>query len=319
MVPEGGARRVAVTGATGFIGRRLLPQLAAAGWRLRILVRRDPADLLWGDLDIDVVQGDLNDADACRRLVDGADAVVHLAGLIKAARREDYLRANRDGTRQLAEAVAATAAPLLLVSSLAAREPRLSDYAASKRAAEQAAQSVLGERVSVLRPPAVYGPGDRETLAFFRLAALRWVPLLGDPAALSAVIHVDDLCAALVRLLDLPPSGAVQTASDGRPAGYSWRQIMEAAVAAIGTRPRGYVQVPRALLGTVALAGDLGRRLGRPNMLNSDKCRELRHLDWAIPAHERLVLAGWTPRYGLAEGFADTVRAYRSLGWLPPR
>jgi nucleoside-diphosphate-sugar epimerase len=316
MAAEPG-RRVAVTGATGFIGRRLLPQLAAAGWRLRMLARRDPADRLWGDLDIEVVQGDLLDAAASQRLVDGADAVVHLAGLIKAARREDYLRANRDGTRNLAQAVAASGAQLLLVSSLAAREPGLSDYAASKRAAEQVAIDLLGPRLSILRPPAVYGPGDRETLAFFQLASLPWVPLFGDPAARSAVIHVDDLCAALVRLLERPATGKVETASDANPAGYSWRQIMEAAVAALGARPQGYLQVPRFLLGTIAAAGDLGRLIGHPNMLNSDKLRELRHLDWSVRAGERLDLPDWTPAYGLGPGFEDAVKAYRSAGWLP--
>ena len=316
-MPAKAVRRVAVTGATGFIGRRLLPQLADAGWDLRILVRRDPADRLWGDLDIEVVQGDLLDAAAVGRLVDGADAVVHLAGLIKAARREHYLHANRDGTRSLARAVAATSAHLLLVSSLAAREPELSDYAASKHAAEQAAIEVLGRRLSVLRPPAVYGPGDRETLAFFRMAALPWVPVLGDPAARTAVIHVDDLCAALVGMLEQPVSGVIETASDARPDGYRWSEIMAAAAAAIGARPRAYVPLPRPLLRAIAAAGDFGRLIGRPNMFSSDKLRELSHLDWSVPAHERLHLPGWAPRYELQAGFEDAVRAYRGAGWLP--
>lgn len=317
MAAEG--RLVAVTGATGFIGRRLLPQLAAAGWRLRILVRRDPADVLWGDLDVEVVQGDLRDAAASQRLVDGADAVVHLAGLIKAATRDDFMRANRDGTRYLASAVAASARThLLLVSSLAAREPGFSDYAASKRAAEQVAIETLGQRLSILRPPAVYGPGDRETLAFFKLASLPWIPLLGTAEARSAVIHVDDLCSALVAMLERPPSGRIEAVSDARPAGYSWREVMQTAAAALGVRPRGYWPLPPALLKTVARCGDLGRLLGGGNMLNSQKLRELRHLDWSISGDERLNLAQWTPAWDLQAGFADAVKAYRQAGWLPP-
>jgi nucleoside-diphosphate-sugar epimerase len=317
---EAGSRLVAVTGATGFIGRRLLPQLAAAGWRLRILVRRDPADALWGDLDIEVVQGDLRDAAASTQLVAGADAVVHLAGLIKAPSRDDFMRANRDGTRHLASAVAANPQThLLLVSSLAAREPTFSDYAASKRAAEQAAIDVLGERLSILRPPAVYGPGDRETLAFFKLASLPWVPLLGAAQARSAVIHVDDLCAALVGMLGRPATGRIETACDARPAGYSWREVMETAAGALGVTPRGYLPLPAGLLKTVAIAGDLGRLLGRGNMLNTQKLRELRHLDWAVSDAERLNLPQWTPAWGLQAGFADAVLAYRQHGWLPAR
>ena len=187
----------------------------------------------------------------------------------------------------------------------------------ARGAAEQVAIDLLGPRLSILRPPAVYGPGDRETLAFFQLASLPWVPLLGDPAARSAVIHVDDLCAALVLMLERPATGKVETASDANPAGYSWRQIMEAAVAALGARPQGYLQVPRFLLGTIAAAGDLGRLIGQPNMLNSDKLRELRHLDWSVRAGERLDLPGWRPAYGLGPGFEDAVKTYRSAGWLP--
>lgn len=320
MPADGVAARglVAVTGATGFIGRRLLPQLAAAGWRIRILVRRDPADAQWGDLDIEVVQGDLVDATASTRLVAGADAVVHLAGMIKAPRRADFMRANRDGTRHLAAAVAASPGThLLQVSSMAAREPELSDYAASKRAAEQAAIDLLGARLSILRPPAVYGPGDRETLAFFRLASLPWVPLLGEPEARSAVIHVGDLCAALVGMLGRPPTGRVETACDARPAGYRWCEIMEAAAAALGRVPRGYFEVPRPLLRSIATLGDLGRAIGRGNMLNSDKLREIRHLDWSVSAGERLRLPGWSPGMDLRTGFADAVKAYRTAGWLP--
>lgn len=317
--PADAGRTVAVTGATGFIGRRLLPQLAAAGWNLRILVRRDPADAQWAGLDIDVVQGSLDQRDALRRLVTGVDAVIHLAGCIKAPHRDDYLRANRDGCGDLAGAIAAHApeAHLLLVSSLAAREPALSDYAFSKRAGEQAATDRLGERVSVLRPPAVYGPGDRETLAFFQLAALRWVPLLGSADARSAVIHVDDLAAAMVAMIERGASGRVEVPSDATPAGYSWRQIMQAAAEAIGAHPRGFVELPYSLLRSVAWAGDLGRRLGQANMLSSDKLRELRHRDWSVAPAERLQLDAWSPRYGLHDGFADAVVAYRRLGWLP--
>jgi nucleoside-diphosphate-sugar epimerase len=246
--------------------------------------------------------------------------VIHLAGLIKAPRREDFMRANRDGTRHLAEAVAAhPSTHLLHVSSLAAREPELSDYAASKHAAEQAAIDVLGARLSILRPPAVYGPGDRETLAFFRMASLPWVPLLGAAEARSAVIHVDDLCAALVGMIGRAPTGKVETASDAHPAGYSWREVMEAAVTASGARPRGYFTMPRWLLASVAFVGDLGRQLGRGNMLNRQKLRELRHLDWAVQPAECLNLPGWSPRIDIQAGFADAVLAYRQAGWLPAR
>src|SRR5665213_1536813 len=158
----------AVTGATGFLGRRLVPALVASGWRVRVLVRRTPPGDLWEGCGPELVAGDLGSLAALDTLTAGADVLIHGAGLIKAARRSDFFAVNAEGARNAARA--APAGGLLLVSSLAAREPRLSDYAASKRAGEELALAVAGPRLTIVRPPAIYGPGDRETLALFRLA-----------------------------------------------------------------------------------------------------------------------------------------------------
>ena len=194
---------VAVTGATGFIGRHLVVALHQAGFRLRLLLRREPDVPEWRVLPPpEVVAGALDDEAALERLVEGADGVIHLAGLIKAARRRDFFAVNRDGAAAMARAVGRVApgARFVLVSSLAAREPQLSDYAASKRAGEDAVLEVLGERASVLRPSVVYGPGDRETLVFFQLAGGRLVPLLGSADARAAMIHVADLVRLIVAM-----------------------------------------------------------------------------------------------------------------------
>lgn len=131
----------AITGANGFIGRQLVPILAQSGWRLRLLLRRDPVVTEWQQLRPEIVAGTLADRPALEQLVDGATAIVHLAGLIKAPTREQFFEVNRDGAAALATAAQSVAprAHLLIVSSLAAREPTLSDYAASKYAGETAA------------------------------------------------------------------------------------------------------------------------------------------------------------------------------------
>ncbi len=116
----------AVTGATGFIGRHVVSALRRRGWDVRVLARRHPAELLSPYHRFEVVLGDLADAPALEKLVAGADAIIHLGGLVKALRREDFYSANEAGTERLLQA-AATAAPsamLVHVSSLAAREPR---------------------------------------------------------------------------------------------------------------------------------------------------------------------------------------------------
>ncbi len=219
---------VALTRATGFIGRRLVPLLAADGWRVRLLLRRDPVVPEWRGVEMQVVAGGLDDAAALRQFAAGAAAVVHVAGMIKAARRRQYYAVNHAGSAALADAVLASAphARFLHVSTIAAREPQLSDYAGSKRAGEDAVRERLGARVTVLRPPAVYGPGDRESMLFFQLAAKSFVPVLGAPEARAAMIHADDLATLLVAQLREEPRGAVLTAADGKPGGYSWREVL---------------------------------------------------------------------------------------------
>nr|WP_293250968.1 NAD(P)-dependent oxidoreductase [Panacagrimonas sp.] len=312
-------RLAALTGATGFIGLHLTRVLQAAGWSVRVLVRRDPGPSVWGPAAPDVVQGSLADERALDALVRGADAVIHLAGLIKATSRADFLAVNRDGASAIARRTRALApaAHFLLVSSLAARHPELSDYAASKRAGEDAARAAFGTPITVLRPPAVYGPGDRETLAFFQLARQKLVPLLGPPEARAAMIHVADLSRLIALLAGEPARDAVLTACDARADGYRWKEVMGAAARAVGNSAPRFVQTPAALLRTVALVGDAGRALGTANMLNSQKLRELRHPDWSVAPGERAHADGWTPAFDLDAGFADAVRGYRAAGWLP--
>lgn len=315
-------RTVAVTGASGFIGRHLVASLQRAGYVVRVMMRRVPRAALWGDARPQIVNGSLDDVAALRLLLQGADAVIHLAGLIKATSRQAYMAVNRDGTERLAVALRDVApdARLLHVSTLAAREPQLSDYAASKRAGEDLLHELLGPRALILRPAAVYGPGDRETLVFFQLAAGRWAPLLASPQARAALIHVSDLCSLMQRLITSPPLNAERplAAADARPDGYSWHEILSTAAQAVGNPGVRLVQAPLPLLKTLALSGDLASRLGNPNLMTSQKLRELRHPDWSVAADEQARLPGWTPHYDLAGGFADAVRGYRALGWLKP-
>ncbi|MEO5882397.1 MAG: NAD-dependent epimerase/dehydratase family protein [Caldimonas sp.] len=310
----------AVTGATGFIGRHLVVALHRAGFRVRLLLRREPDVPEWRGLPPpEVVAGALDDQAALERLVEGSGVVIHLAGLIKAARRRDFLAVNRDGAAAMARAVerGAPEARFILVSSLAAREPQLSDYAASKRAGEDAVLEILGARATVLRPSVVYGPGDRETLLFFQLASGRLVPLLGSAGARAAMIHVADLVRLIVAMAREPGLGAEgRSASDDRPQGYTWEELLGAAARAVGNPAPRFVRAPAALLRGVAFVGDVAQAFGSSSMIGSQKLRELRHPDWGVAPAERATAPGWSPEFDLERGFADAVAWYRRAGWL---
>lgn len=297
----------AVTGATGFLGRHLVAELAAKGWRVRVLARREVIHPLWRDLEPEVVLGDLADERALDRLTAGADVVVHAAGLTKAWDRAGFAAVNVEGTRRLAER---TAGAMLLMSSLAAREPDLSDYASTKREGEETARRILDGRLTVVRPPALYGPDDPETLPLFQAAASSPILPLLDPAARITLMHVADAARQIAALAE-GPWGQTGAISDLRPEGYGWRDIFETACAAFGTKP-SLIRVPKATLGLAAAMGALNRR-GPAPMLSHGKVREILHRDWSLSPNERFQGLP-TPRFDLYDGFIYTVEAYRRGG-----
>jgi nucleoside-diphosphate-sugar epimerase len=312
---------VAVTGATGFLGRHVIAALAARGCKLRLLARREPLDLgLEAAVVPDIVLGALEDRAALDRLVSGADVVLHLAGAIKAADDAGSLRVNRDGTRSLVDAVLQQApkAHFIQVSSMAARHPKLSGYAASKRAGEDVVQERLeAGRYSIIRPPAIYGPGDRETMVFFQLASRKLVPVPGKPSARIALIHVEDAARLLAARASGDPTGRVHAIADGRAQGYGWREILGAAAAAVGNDAPQYFSLPTGVVKTIGGgASAIAKIVGKSGMVSAGKIRELLHEDWAVHASELLREPAAEPRHGLIEGFAGTAAWYRNAGWL---
>jgi nucleoside-diphosphate-sugar epimerase len=306
-------RLAALAGATGFLGRRLVAKLSDGGWRVRALVRRpaDHAGLL--SAGVEVVQGDLSDEAALRRLVDGADVAINCAGLVKARSLDAYLAANRDGAANFAKAAGGR---VILVSSLAAREPHLSDYAASKRAGEDASRAAAADRLAIIRPPAIYGPGDRETLGLFRLAGWSPVaPLPGDAAARLALAHVDDVVDAIVDLIDRPELVETYAIGGDRPEGYAWTEIADAAWRAMGRQARG-ARVPAWGLKAAASASEaIAAVRGTASVFNRGKATEILFGDWSVAVSD-LVPGGPPARFALDAGFANTVAWYREQGWL---
>lgn len=304
---------VAVTGASGFVGPHLVAALNRHGWTVRLLLRRwSPLPSLAG-VEADIVWGDLSDGRALAQLVEGAQAIVHAAGLIKARHPSDFLAVNRDGTARLA--ALAPEARFLLLSSLAAREPGLSPYGASKRAAEEVLAGRVGPWLAV-RAPAVYGPGDRETLAYFRAAERGIGPIPRGAAARLSLIHVEDLAEAMALALDRPLPSAVCEVDDGRAGGYSYADMADAAGRALGRRVTP-LPVPRPVMEAVARLNGWRQALGAPaQILTAGKVAELFHSDWV--AHDRRLAAetGFAARYDLWTGFADAVGWYRARGWL---
>lgn len=300
---------IALTGATGFIGQHIARLLSARKTAVRVLAR-DPSRITVPDDAVQVVQGSLTDDRALAELVAGADTVIHCAGSVRGATLEQFNRVNADGTARLADIAATEGCKrFLLLSSLAAREPQLSPYAASKRAGEEAVANAAGTMAwAAFRPPAVYGPGDREMLPLFQLMARGIAPVFGSDNARFSLIYAPDLAEAIVAwgLYEAPPPTGIFELDDGKKGGYSWDDITRV-VAALTGRPIRMLRIPPSLLGIPAgINWLLGRYLNRSPMLTPGKIRELRHPDWVCRTSPDLDALGWRPQHTLAEGLAAT-------------
>lgn len=303
---------IALTGATGFIGGAVAARLISAGYRVRALVRPAslykcrnlPAAVEW-------VSGDCTeDASVCQLLA-GADAVVHCAGAVRGANPAAFNRVNVDGTACLVHNAAELAgnAKILLLSSLAAREPRLSLYAASKLAAEEVLRQQGGDFFwGIFRPAAVYGPGDRELLPLFQTMFRGFAPVIGPPSNRVSLLHVDDLAAAILAWLrSSGPNHGVYEVHDGHFQGYSWREIIDIAASCRGKKIVR-LPVPVLLLKSVAQLNLAAARFsGRAPMLTPWKVQELLHNDWVADNAALEAATGWQPEVSLAAGICQTM------------
>lgn len=303
----------ALAGASGFLGRRLAGAMLARGWRVRALLRRPADAAALASQGAETVIGDLSDGPSLERLTAGASVTVNCAGLIKARDRAAFQAVNGDGAARIASIAQGR---VVLISSLAAREPRLSDYAASKSDGERASRAAAGDRLVIVRPPVIYGPGDRETLALFVLASrLPLAPVPRQPQARLALAHVDDVAQAVVDILDRPGLSGVYAVGGARPAGYAWSEIIEAAWRAVGRAPL-LAPLPAWTIAMAAALSETAGAWGRsPPIFTRGKAREMLHADWSVGPDE---LAPDAPaaRFALGAGFADAVAWYRAEGWL---
>ena len=256
------------------------------------------------------LDGALDRPESLVTLVQGADAIIHVAGAINAPTRAAFHAANVAGTSALAAAARdAGVRRFIHVSSLAAREPDLSDYGWSK-AESEAAVRASGLDWTIVRPPAIYGPGDRETLELFRMAA-RGVVML-PPGGRLSLIEVSDLGSLLLDLADRPASiGQSYEPDDGTPTGWDHRDFAHALGDAVGRRVRP-ISVPAAVMRMASLTERLIRRGGAK--LTADRVRYFCHPDWVV--RDRPPASIWSPAIETRAGLKATARWYREAGWL---
>jgi nucleoside-diphosphate-sugar epimerase len=316
--------RALVTGASGFIGWRLVMELARCGHETACLVRSTSKTDRLRDLPVEFVPGDLGDAASLVSAVKGRDHIFHLAGVIQAVDGPAFEEINAQGTLNLVDACLRAAPALekfVFVSSIAAAgpsppgrslteadEPRpVSAYGRSKLAAEHivlAAKDKL--RVTIVRPPNVLGPGSKEIELALGLLRKRIVPALGDDRPRTSLVDVDDLVEALLLVAGDPRSaGQTYFVTDGRA--YAWPEITAAIAEELGVK-RFTVKVPFAVQLLAARLAETAARLGRkPPLLTREIVRAARDHFWIYDGSKIERELGFHPKYGLRESIRRAV------------
>jgi nucleoside-diphosphate-sugar epimerase len=322
-------RTVLVTGGTGFVGSHVVDVLLEAGYRVRCTVRAS-SDRRWLEgKPAELVEADLDGA-GLAGAVAGVDAVIHCAGLTRGSRKALYA-ANRDGTRALLDACLETGRKIRFVycSSLAAAGPGSfwgpreldeppapnSDYGRSKLAGELEVLKRADElQTVVLRPGAVYGPRDEDTLPFFKMAGRGIVVVPGLLTRLVQMVHVRDVARAL-RLALERPAAIGHTYFVVHPEVFTWRELAKTMGRALGRKTMA-LHVPALLIqaaGAIAQLLGGGRRAGQ---LDRRRARDITRRSWACRVDATMEDLGWTPEFDCERGLRDTAEWYREEGWL---
>ncbi|MEX0297840.1 MAG: NAD-dependent epimerase/dehydratase family protein [Kordiimonas sp.] len=305
---------IALTGGTGFLGKHQIESLLEAGYKVKALTRRSQPE----KQGVEWILGDLENTESLQKLCEGVDTLVHVAGLVKAVNRDTFFDINVKCSKVLFDIAASEKVNhVIQVSSLAAREPRLSHYGASKAGAEL----LLTARKwpftwTIVRPPAIYGPGDTEILKLIKATKLGILPAPGSTANRFSMIHVHDMASAITELCDgSNPSGVLEI-DDGKTGGYQLKDVA-LALSSDDSKPPKTFSLPFWVMGAIgAINGMIASAINRPAMLTLSTARYLCHPDWTVREPRRPRLANWSPKFDLKAGLSDTMDWYKKNGLL---
>lgn len=298
---------IALTGATGFLGGHILKVFQDEKYNIQSLTRmprQSTQQVNW-------IEGSLEQAESLQQLCAGADTLINIAGLTKAVNRSSFFDVNLHATEKVFEAAAKTGVKHVIhVSSLAAREPKLSHYGASKAATE----SLLANRDwpfewSIIRPPAIYGPGDKEILKLLKASKYGILPAPGSVDNHFSMIHAADLAKAILCRAEGGATNTIEEIDDGAVDAYTIKDVINALNSA---KPVKAISAPFWLMATLGAGGDaIAKVTGKPSMLTVSTARYLCHPDWTVHNAKRFSCKSWSPQFDLKAGLNDTMNWYR--------
>lgn len=324
---------VLVTGGTGFIGSHVVDVLLKKEYRVRCLVRKS-SNLQWlASQPVELVNGNFNSVDSLTEAVSDVDIVIHIAGVVAAKNREGFFQGNVTATENLLDAVLILNPDLerfLHVSSLTAIGPSqngnpvdentlprpITTYGESKLAAEKAVLQVIDKTpVTIVRPPAVYGPRDTATLSFFQSVQKGLIPLVGFSPKKVSLVHAYDLARGIVDAA-LSEQSIGKIYFIGSEEVYDWQQIGSVAAEVAG-RKTVKLRIPEFMvMGIAGVSGFFSKFKKKPSVLNFEKGKDMIADNWTCSVEAAKKDFGYRQEVTLEEGIRNTLDWYREYGWL---
>ncbi|MCK4404811.1 MAG: NAD-dependent epimerase/dehydratase family protein [candidate division Zixibacteria bacterium] len=322
-----------VTGANGFVGSHLVEGLLDKGYQVRCLVRKT-SNLRWlSGLEVEFAHGDITEKSSLKSVVKDVDLVFHIAGLTKAKTREEYFRANAEGTKNLVEACLEENPQVqrfVYISSQAAVGPGddkqpLNETAPCRPITHYGESKLEGERivlkhasqlpVTVIRPPAVYGPRDSDMLGFFKVANKGFRISFGRGESFLSLVYVKDLVDGIILAAEKSKSiGEVYFIADDKI--YSWREAFKIIARVLNKRTIP-LKIPKSLVLFLAfISENFSKLLGKTAVFNTQKAKEITQRYWGLDVSKAKAELGFLPKYDLKRGAKETVRWYKEKEWL---
>jgi dihydroflavonol-4-reductase len=325
--------KIFVTGATGFVGSFLTERLVAAGHQVTCLVRKK-SNLRWiADLDVQCYYGSLQDKNSLIRGLEGMQMVYHVAGVTKARTKEEYFAGNLDGTKNLLDAAlqykdkikrfilvssqtAVGSSPTIIPIDETQPAKPLTDYGRSKRAGEEYALSLMSELpVTIVRPPAVYGPRETDILEFFRTVKFGIIPQLSGSEKYLSLIHVRDLCRGIEMAAENPKAvGQIYFITSDKP--YAWGEVARTTLR-IMEKKGIRLPVPLGLMKSIAYISEgISALTKKPALINKQKIIDMEQEFWTCSAEKARKELGFECEISLEDGIKETLAWYREHNWL---
>lgn len=316
--------KVFLTGGSGFLGYHIAAVFLKEGWNVTGLVRRSSKTDHLRKLGVELHTGELLYGDGYRNAMANASVVVHCAGAIQALSYKEFHKVNALGAGEVARVASESGVRrFILISSLAARGPfgvpegPVSDYGRSKLEGErEVVARAGGMEVVIVRPPVIFGQGDRGLHSVFWMAHKGWFPLYGDGQRRLSIVHGKDVARGVFLLASHKgdvPSGPYYPADPSNPTWLELAGLFEEAL----KRRLKKLRIPGQFFKiAAALSSGWGTLVRKAPLFSLDKEREMRQESWACSSKALTDLTGWTPEASLIERISETHRWYLDNGWL---